>query len=63
MPLGSLRCRYLFDVGGLDGDVLLGNVVARRIGLLLLFVAADDVLQVRIRVRHAVLEERLAIVD
>ena len=50
-------------MGGLDGNVLLGNVVARRIGLLFLFVAADDVLQVRIRVRHAVLEERLAIVD
>jgi hypothetical protein len=28
----------------------------------LFFIAADDVLQVRIRVRHAMLEERLAIV-
>ena len=63
MPLGSLRCRYLLDVGRLYGDVLLGNVVAGRIGLLLLFVAADDVLQVRIGVRHAMLEESLAIVD
>lgn len=50
-------------MGRLDGDVLLGNVVAGRIGLLLLFVAADDVLQICIGVRHAMLEERLAIVD
>ena len=48
---------------GLDGDVLLGEVAASGVGLLLLLVAADDVLQVGVGVGHPVLEERLAVVD
>ena len=63
LPFRPLRGRYLFDVRGLDGDVLLGEVAAGGVGLLLLLVAADDVLQVGVGVGHPVLEERLAVVD